>query len=116
MRADALAVAQLGVIADIGGYGSRIGARCTRLSGTTEVDSNFQTQLRIPAALIAPEPCMNFRPEKQRAQGKPDAQLHPQPRAQSVESTRVSHHRFADSPGLPCAMVLTAYSVLSSAT
>ena len=31
-----------------------------------------------------------------------------------VESTRVSHRRFADSPGIPRAMVLTAYFVISS--
>jgi hypothetical protein len=41
---------------------------------------------------------------------------HPQPRAQSVGSTRVSHHRYPGTPGIPCAMVLTAYSVLSPAT
>ena len=33
-----------------------------------------------------------------------------------VESTRVSHHRFTGTPGLPCAMVLTAYFALSLAT
>jgi hypothetical protein len=33
-----------------------------------------------------------------------------------VESTRVSHHRFTGTPGLPCAMVLTAYFVLSPVT
>jgi hypothetical protein len=32
-----------------------------------------------------------------------------------VESTRVSHHRFAEHSGIPCAMVLTAYSELSPA-
>jgi hypothetical protein len=41
---------------------------------------------------------------------------HPQPRAQKVGSTRVSHHRYPGTPGIPCAMVLTAYSVLSPAT
>jgi hypothetical protein len=41
---------------------------------------------------------------------------HPQPRAQRVGSTRVSHHRYPGTPGIPCAMVLTAYSVLSPAT
>ena len=30
-----------------------------------------------------------------------------------VESTRVSHHRFTGTPGLPCAMVLTVSFVLS---
>jgi hypothetical protein len=34
----------------------------------------------------------------------------------SVENTRVSHHRFTGTPGLPCAMVLTVYSVLFPAT
>jgi hypothetical protein len=33
-----------------------------------------------------------------------------------VESTRVSHHRSTGTPGLPCAMVLTAYFVLSLVT
>jgi len=33
----------------------------------------------------------------------------------SVESTRVSHHGHAGSPGIPRAMVLTAYSTLSPA-
>src|SRR5438445_11699880 len=33
--------------------------------------------------------------------------MHPQPRAQSVESTRVSHHRYAETADIPCAMVLT---------
>jgi hypothetical protein len=30
-----------------------------------------------------------------------------------VESTRVSHHRFAETYGIPCAMVLTVSFVLS---
>jgi hypothetical protein len=37
-------------------------------------------------------------------------------RACSVESTRVSHHGHAGSPGIPRAMVLTAYFALSSVT
>jgi hypothetical protein len=41
---------------------------------------------------------------------------HPQPRAQRVGSTRVSHHRYPGTPGIPCAMVWTAYFVLSPAT
>jgi hypothetical protein len=41
---------------------------------------------------------------------------HPQPRAQSEESTRVSHHRFTGTPGISCAMVLTAYFVISPVT
>jgi hypothetical protein len=42
---------------------------------------------------------------------------HPQPRVQSVESTRVSSPRVQPrSPGIPCAMVLTAYCALFPAT
>jgi hypothetical protein len=37
-------------------------------------------------------------------------------RVRSVESTRVSHHGHAGSPGIPRAMVLTAYSALSLVT
>src|ERR1700738_1631030 len=33
-----------------------------------------------------------------------------------VDTTRVSHHRFTGTPGLPCAMVLAAYFVLSPVT
>ena len=53
--------------------------------------------------------------ENQRAQGKPGARC-TRSRAWWVESTRVSHHRFTGTPGLPCAMVLTAYSALSPVT
>jgi len=50
--------------------------------------------------------------EKQRAQGKPGARC-TRSRVCSVESTRVSHHRFTGTPGLPRAMVLTVSFVLS---
>jgi hypothetical protein len=53
--------------------------------------------------------------EKQRAQGKPGARC-TRSRVCSVESTRVSHHRFTGTPGLPCAMVLTVSFVLSPVT
>jgi hypothetical protein len=33
-----------------------------------------------------------------------------------IENTQVSHHRFTGIPGLPCAMVLTAYFALSPVT
>jgi hypothetical protein len=51
----------------------------------------------------------------QRVQGKPGARC-TRSRAWCVESTRVSHHRFTGTPGLPCAMVLTAYFALSPVT
>ena len=63
----------------------------------------------------APELCKNPSPQNQRAQGKPGARC-TRSRACSVESTRVSHHRFTGTPGLPCAMVLTAYFALSPVT
>src|ERR1700688_2727709 len=53
--------------------------------------------------------------ENQRAQGKPGARC-TRSRAWCVESTRVSHHRFTGTPGLPCAMVLTVYFALSPVT
>src|SRR6266436_7898357 len=37
-------------------------------------------------------------------------------RAKLSEAHERSHHRFTGTPGLPCAMVLTAYFVLSPAT
>ena len=64
---------------------------------------------------LSPELCMFLRLEKQRAQGKPGARC-TRSRAWYVESTRVSHHRFTGTPGLPCAMVLTAYFTLSPVT
>src|ERR1700722_7093010 len=53
--------------------------------------------------------------EKLRAQGKPGARC-TRSRAWSVVNTRVSHHRYAGTPGLPCAMVLTASFALSLVT
>src|SRR5664279_5066709 len=53
-----------------------------------------------------------FAPEKQRAQGKPGARC-TRSLAWCVKNTRVSHHRFTGTPGLPCAMVLTVSFALS---
>jgi hypothetical protein len=64
----------------------------------------------------APELCKKFYPRKTEGAGKAGCPLHPQPRAQSVESTRVRHHRFTGTPGLPCAMVLTVSFALSPVT
>jgi hypothetical protein len=63
----------------------------------------------------APELCVFLRLENQRAQGKPGARC-TRSRACRVVSTRVSHHRFTGTPGLPCAMVLTVYFALSLVT
>jgi hypothetical protein len=65
---------------------------------------------------ITPELCRNNVPQQTEGAGKAGCPLHPQPRAQSVGSTRVSHHRYPGTPGLPCAMVLTVSFALSSAT
>jgi hypothetical protein len=63
----------------------------------------------------ASELCKSFASKRQRAQGKPGARC-TRGRAWCVESTRVSHHRFTGTPGLPCATVLTAYFALSPVT
>ena len=54
-------------------------------------------------------------PRNERAQGKPGARC-TRSLAWCVKNTRVSHHRFTGTPGLPCAMVLTAYFALSLVT
>jgi hypothetical protein len=54
-------------------------------------------------------------PRNQRAQGKPGARC-TRSLAWCVKNTRVSHHRFTGTPGLPCAMVLTVSSALSPVT
>src|ERR1700678_3214977 len=64
---------------------------------------------------MRPSCACSFAPKKQRARGKPGARC-TRSRAWWVESTRVSHHRFTGTPGLPCAMVLTGSSALSLVT
>src|ERR1700692_2934995 len=54
--------------------------------------------------------------QKTEGAGNAGCPLHPQPRVRCVESTRVSHHRFTGTPGISCAMVLTAYLALSPVT
>ena len=64
----------------------------------------------------SPELCKDNVPRKTEGAGKAGCPMHPQPRTQQ-KSARVSSpqvHR--NSPGLPCAMVLTAYTALSPAT
>src|SRR3984957_6642696 len=64
----------------------------------------------------APELCKSLLPLRTEGAGNTGCPLHPQPRVQSVESTRVSHHRFTGTPGISCAMVLTVSFVLSPVT
>ncbi len=68
--------------------------------------SYFQTRFRILAARYAR--VVHQRTAHQRAWALPQGgagnagcRLHPQPRAQSVESTRVSHHGRTGTPGIP---------------
>ena len=76
--------------------------------------SLVETCLRLLATRCA-QVVQILRLENQRAQGKPGARC-TRGRAWCVESTRVSHHRFTGTHGLPCAMVLTAYFALSPVT
>ena len=59
----------------------------------------------------APELCKNLPPEG--GAGNAGCPLHPQPRARSVVSTRVSHHGRTGTPGIPARDGVTAYFVLS---
>jgi hypothetical protein len=61
---------------------------------------------------MRPSRCMN-RPPKERAQGNAGCPMHPQPRVRKNKAHERSHHRYPGTPGIPCAMVLTAYFVLS---
>jgi hypothetical protein len=57
-----------------------------------------------------------FVPQKTEGAGKAGCPMHPQPRVQNLsEAHERSHRGFAGTPGLPCAMVLTASFVLSPA-
>jgi hypothetical protein len=49
---------------------------------------------------------------KNRAQGNAGARTHPQPCVQLVERTQASHHRYAETSGIPCAMVYGLWRTL----
>jgi hypothetical protein len=100
--------------------GSPAFAAMTTESGARPCSSNTTPRSR---GAMRPSCACSFASKNQRAQcypkrgaGKAGCPLHPRPRARSVESTRVSHHRFTGTPGLPCAMVLTVSSALSPVT
>jgi hypothetical protein len=63
----------------------------------------------------APEPCIYLVPRKQRAQGTPGARCTRSPLCKGRKH-RGRSHRCAGTPGIPCAMVLTAYVALSPVT
>jgi hypothetical protein len=56
-----------------------------------------------------------IRPIEIEGAGNAGCPRHPQPRV-VVKNTRVSHHRYPGTPGIPCAIVLTGSFVLSPAT
>jgi hypothetical protein len=86
-----------------------------RLEGCSQYAENSPRHKSAFSRREAPELFMNIAPLKQRVQGKPGARC-TRSRAWSVVNTRVSHHRFTGTPGLPCAMVLTVSSGLSPVT
>jgi hypothetical protein len=71
--------------------------------------------VRMFAGDKRPELCSKHVPRKKRVQETPGARC-TRSRVRSVDSTRVSHHRFTGTPGISCAMVLTAYFALSPVT
>ncbi len=79
-----------------------------------EPRQDFRSRLRIPAAQ-----CSRVLPSVTLAnrEGAGNAGCIGAPAAlrAKVKSTQASHHRFAGCPGIPCAMVLTVYSVISLA-
>ncbi len=64
----------------------------------------------------APELCKQSARKKTEGAGNAGCPMHPQPRVQSVESTRVSHHRFTGVARRSLRNGFTAYSALSPAT
>src|ERR1017187_6443590 len=64
----------------------------------------------------APELCRNMAPPRTRGHRESRVPVAPAASCAKVESTRVSHHRFTGTPGLPCAMVLTVSFALSPVT
>src|SRR6202047_4296206 len=89
-----------------------------RLSGTTWNEFNCQTaktHARIPATRIAPE-LLYEPPSIKRAQGKPGARCTRSLACEIRKHTSVVTTGSPELPGLPCAMVLTAYFVLSPVT
>src|ERR1700722_6771956 len=73
-----------------GGFAIVIAGRC-QAPGPESWDSGYESTF---SRRVAPECCHRRNPRKLRAQGMPDARR-TRSRAWWVESTRVSHHRFA---------------------
>jgi len=106
---------QLSVTTDIGGYGSRI---ALRLSGTTliRISNSRGHKSAFPRREVRPGCARKLSLERKEGAGKAGCPMHPQPRVQVKKHTSIVTTGSPVTPGLPCALVLTAYSVLSPAT
>src|SRR5437868_15155672 len=71
---------------------------------------------RNPAARFARVMQESSAQKNQEGAGKAGCSMHPQPRTQQKKRTSVVTTGSPKQSGLPCAMVLTAYSALSTAT
>ena len=85
--------------------------RCARNDGAL----NPHTRSRL-AARSAGAVHTTIRLRKQRAQGTPGARCTRSLVCSVLVAHECSHHRSTGTPGIPCAMVLTAYFVLSPVT
>jgi hypothetical protein len=83
--------------------------RCAFVAGNDDKTQTYDLAAR--SARVVQE----LLPAQSEGAGKPGAWC-TRGRAWSVENTRVSHHRFTGTPGLPCAMVLTVSFGLSPVT
>jgi len=83
-------------------------------------DTGFPTRFNCQRAMTphsrnanAPRVCMNRSPSKKEGAGKAGWPMHPKPRVRNkTKHTSVVATGSPDQSGLPCAMVLTAYSAL----
>jgi hypothetical protein len=103
---------------DIGGYGSRV---ALRLPGTTWIDSLFKELNEHKSAFPRREaPGFWQKPFAQEIRGRRECRVPNAPaasRAKLSEAHERSHHGHTGfKPGIPRAMVLTAYTVLSPAS
>jgi hypothetical protein len=100
-------------------YGSRIGARLARLSGTTTIsDLTFQQQMRVRllAAWFARALLGTSVPSKKREQGMPDARCTRGLVCKIVRRTAHEHTGSAEALRHSLRNGFTAYAVLSPAT
>ena len=87
-------------------------SRC-HLQETNRQTFRFQVCVHDLAARMRPRLARRLSLSRTEGAGKAGRLMHPQPRMQNEKAHERSHYRFARTPGLPCAMVLTAYGALS---